>query len=192
MLDLANDDSAMLDNDEEEELVEELPEAEKKLDPLMHAKIKRTVNDEEHFGVVDEIEVGSVSKERLYRVQYEDGDLEHLTEAQVKECKVPALNQSKSTPAGKGHRVQAEDTDGMGAAAPNDGEDEGDEEEEAEEDEEEEEKAPPAKEARKSVAKKPAAARPSTLPTNKAKAKAAPAQAKGKVVTKVTKKPARA
>jgi len=202
MLDLADHDSTMLDNDEDEELVESLPDAEKKLDVLLHAKIKRVVNDEEHFGTIDEIEVGSVSKERLYRVQYEDGDLEHLTEAQVKACKVPeapaqALAQGRSS-AGKSRSSAA-------AAKPvedNDGDDEEDEEEndeeaeEEEEEEEEEEKPPPAKEARKSssgaVTKKPAAARPSTLPSNKAKAKAAPAQAKGKVVTKVTKKPAKA
>merc|ERR1719235_2529442 len=40
------------------------------------------------MGKVDDIEVGKVSRERLYRIKYQDGDLEHLTAEQVRECMV--------------------------------------------------------------------------------------------------------
>lgn len=70
--------------EEEEEELEDLPAAEKEVDPLHHVKIKRNVDGKEFIGVVEDIECGKITKERLYRVKYTDGDLEHLTENQVK------------------------------------------------------------------------------------------------------------
>merc|ERR1712232_1448973 len=52
------------------------------------ATIKRTVDGQEFLGVVEDIEVGKTSRERLYRIKYTDGDLEHLTEQQVREMQI--------------------------------------------------------------------------------------------------------
>jgi len=60
----------------DEELVD-LPEAEKEADPLRRARIRRDIGGQEYCGWVEDIEVGKVTGERLYRVRYEDEDLEH-------------------------------------------------------------------------------------------------------------------
>merc|ERR1719313_1240612 len=74
--------------EEEEEEIEDLPEAEKSKDPLRLAEVTRSFNGQNFVGRVDDIEVGKVTRERLYRIKYEDGDLEHLTAEQVRECMV--------------------------------------------------------------------------------------------------------
>merc|ERR1719364_107474 len=74
--------------EEEEEEIEDLPEAEKAKDPLRLAEVTRAFNGQNFVGRVDDIEVGKVTRERLYRIKYEDGDLEHLTAEQVRECMV--------------------------------------------------------------------------------------------------------
>jgi len=74
--------------DEEEEL-EDLPAAEKKEDPLLGVHLRREVEGVIFEAVVEDIEVGKISKERLYRIKYADGDLEHLTQQQVEECRIP-------------------------------------------------------------------------------------------------------
>ena len=38
----------------------------------------------EYTGRVEDIEVGAVTKERLYKVRYLDGDMMHMTEQQVR------------------------------------------------------------------------------------------------------------
>merc|ERR1719191_2031666 len=76
--------------EEEEEEIEDLPEAEKSKDPLRLAEVTRSFNGQNFVGRVDDIEVGKVTRERLYRIKYEDGDLEHLTAEQVRECMVNA------------------------------------------------------------------------------------------------------
>jgi hypothetical protein len=70
------------------EYVDELPEAEKAEDPLRNARIKRPLDGHEGaevfcVGRVERIEVGSESGERLYRIRYEDGEVEHLGEYEV-------------------------------------------------------------------------------------------------------------
>jgi len=75
------------EEDLEEEL-EDLPAAEKAEDPLNNARIRRTIDGQEFSGYVEEIEVGKVSRDRLYRIKYDDGDLEHLTADMVEEWKV--------------------------------------------------------------------------------------------------------
>lgn len=70
--------------DEEEEELEDIPDMEKKADPLMYACIRRKVDGIEFEGQVEDIEVGKVSRERLYRIKYSDGDLEHLTDDMVR------------------------------------------------------------------------------------------------------------
>eukprot|EP00421_Protoceratium_reticulatum_P064010 CAMPEP_0168409666 /NCGR_PEP_ID=MMETSP0228-20121227/27301_1 /TAXON_ID=133427 /ORGANISM="Protoceratium reticulatum, Strain CCCM 535 (=CCMP 1889)" /LENGTH=187 /DNA_ID=CAMNT_0008423385 /DNA_START=56 /DNA_END=616 /DNA_ORIENTATION=+ len=79
---------AQEEGDDVEEELEELPELEKQADPLRHARIKRTVDGTEFEGEVEDIERGRITREWLYRIKYADGDLEHLTAAQVREMQI--------------------------------------------------------------------------------------------------------
>lgn len=78
---------ASLPNDVDvvEELLDDLPAELKAADPLMGMKIRRLIDDQYFTGVVENSEKGQVSGERLYKVRYSDGDLEHLTAKQVME-----------------------------------------------------------------------------------------------------------
>ena len=62
-----------------------MPAEEEKGDPLL----KMTVRKDSFKGVVEGIERGTISKERAYRVRYEDGDLEHYTRKQVIQYRDP-------------------------------------------------------------------------------------------------------
>lgn len=68
---------------DDEELMD-IPEPEKATDPLRHAKITRTIDNIVFTGYVEDIEVGKNTGDRLYRIRYNDGDLEHYTEEQVR------------------------------------------------------------------------------------------------------------
>eukprot|EP00931_Biecheleriopsis_adriatica_P104356 TRINITY_DN79038_c0_g1_i1.p1 TRINITY_DN79038_c0_g1~~TRINITY_DN79038_c0_g1_i1.p1 ORF type:complete len:360 (-),score=50.92 TRINITY_DN79038_c0_g1_i1:602-1681(-) len=72
--------------EESEEELEELPEAEKLEDPLLNAHIRKVIGNVAFNGYIEDIEVGRVTRERLYRVRYDDGDLEHMTPDQVCSC----------------------------------------------------------------------------------------------------------
>ena len=72
----------------DEELVD-LPEEDMVADPLRRATIKRVLDGVVHYGEVEEIEQGKVSHDRLYRVKYTDGDIEHFIADQVKEMSCP-------------------------------------------------------------------------------------------------------
>eukprot|EP00933_Yihiella_yeosuensis_P054260 TRINITY_DN5265_c0_g5_i1.p1 TRINITY_DN5265_c0_g5~~TRINITY_DN5265_c0_g5_i1.p1 ORF type:complete len:420 (+),score=76.92 TRINITY_DN5265_c0_g5_i1:160-1419(+) len=89
------DDRADLE-EEIDEALEDLPEAEKRADPLRHAKIRRVVGDRTFMGKVEDIEVGQISRERLYRIRYEDGDLEHITEAEVREMQLDGVEETEA------------------------------------------------------------------------------------------------
>merc|ERR1719189_3398788 len=65
--------------EEEEEELEDVPPEEKKDDPFLGVRVRKGA----FKGQVEEIERGTISKERLYRVRYEDNDLEHFTREQV-------------------------------------------------------------------------------------------------------------
>jgi len=84
---LADSGVAGPEEDMEEEL-EDLPAEEKQVDPLREARIRREVNGRAFTGYVEDIEQGKVTHERLYRIKYQDGDLEHLTAEQVREARV--------------------------------------------------------------------------------------------------------
>jgi len=73
------------EDDQMEEELEALPDAEKNADPLLHAKIRREVTGQTFLGQVEDIEVGKNTRDRLYLIKYDDGDMEHFTEQQVKE-----------------------------------------------------------------------------------------------------------
>jgi len=61
------------------EELEEMLQAHKQADRYFQQKINRFINGEFLRGVVEDIEIGKVSQERLYKIRYEDGDVEHLT-----------------------------------------------------------------------------------------------------------------
>ena len=68
-----------------EELVA-LPEVEKNRDKFYRARVKRHVGGVWFLGVVQDIEMGATTKEKLYRLRYDDRDVEHLALPQVKEA----------------------------------------------------------------------------------------------------------
>merc|ERR1719277_397507 len=80
----------------------------KMADPLMGMKVKKNG----FRGEVEEIERGSISKERLYRVRYEDNDLEHFTREQVLQYRengpaaVAGKAKAKGKPKAKGRPSQ--------------------------------------------------------------------------------------
>jgi len=168
------------EDDQMEEELEALPDAEKNADPLLHAKIRREVTGQTFLGQVEDIEVGKNTRDRLYLIKYDDGDMEHFTEQQVKEYLVKEAEvQGKGEP----------DPEAEGAGEQDEQEGGEDEAEEEAEEEEAEEK----------VTKKPSSAAAKPKAKGKAKAKAAAtkgkakAKAKAKAVTKeIQKKPAAA
>ncbi|CAE7918003.1 unnamed protein product [Symbiodinium necroappetens] len=50
----------------------------------MGVAIEKTINGEVFRGKVEDIEVGQRSRDRLYRIRYTDGDLEHMEEHEVR------------------------------------------------------------------------------------------------------------
>eukprot|EP00930_Biecheleria_cincta_P076338 TRINITY_DN63548_c0_g1_i1.p1 TRINITY_DN63548_c0_g1~~TRINITY_DN63548_c0_g1_i1.p1 ORF type:complete len:168 (-),score=69.54 TRINITY_DN63548_c0_g1_i1:276-779(-) len=74
--------------DEMDEELEDIPDNDKEADALFRAKIRREVQGKMFFGQVEDIEQGKITRDRLYRIKYEDGDLEHLTGDQVREMMV--------------------------------------------------------------------------------------------------------
>merc|ERR1711879_592212 len=69
-----------------DEELEDVPQEIKVKDPLYLMKIRRKIGGTVFTGQVEDIEMGKVSKDKLYRVRYSDGDLEHYTREQVLEC----------------------------------------------------------------------------------------------------------
>jgi len=79
----------------DDEVLADLPEHEKAADPLRFAKVLKTCSVpgggfREFAGEVVEVEVGSITGDRLYRVRYSDGDLQHFTADEVRACIPPA------------------------------------------------------------------------------------------------------
>eukprot|EP00434_Breviolum_minutum_P043491 symbB.v1.2.038773.t2/scaffold6156.1/size20464/1 len=70
------------------EEIAELPMEIKVNDPLWGATIAKAIDGKVYDGVVEDIEVGQTSGDRLYRVKYTDGDLEHMTEGEIRSCLV--------------------------------------------------------------------------------------------------------
>jgi len=156
------------DGIENEEEIEELPEADKQADPLYGAKIRRQVDNKFWVGCVHEIEMGKVSRERLYRIMYEDGDLEHLTKKDVEKFQVDdALSEETEDdePAPARKKPAAKEEPAAKAAA----------------------KRPAAAEKASAKAKSKAAAKPKAAGKAKAKAKAK-AKGKGKATAKAKSK----
>ena len=69
---------------EEDAELEEIFEEERQRDLLHHTKVLKGGFE----GAVDDIDQTKISKERLYRIRYKDGDLEHDSASQVVEFMV--------------------------------------------------------------------------------------------------------
>lgn len=95
----------------DDEVLADLPEHEKSKDPLFHVKILRTCSVpgggfREFAGEVVEIEVGTTTGDRLYRVRYSDGDLQHFTAEEVRAC-IPPQPNGAVVPAGVARQAAA-------------------------------------------------------------------------------------
>jgi hypothetical protein len=75
---------------EVEEDIVSLPESEKVKDPHRFAFICRQHGGKEHLGEVEDIDKASITGTILYRVRYEDDDLEHFTLNELLALIVPA------------------------------------------------------------------------------------------------------
>eukprot|EP00929_Paragymnodinium_shiwhaense_P122702 TRINITY_DN95680_c0_g1_i1.p1 TRINITY_DN95680_c0_g1~~TRINITY_DN95680_c0_g1_i1.p1 ORF type:complete len:284 (+),score=75.12 TRINITY_DN95680_c0_g1_i1:92-853(+) len=73
-----------IDRDETEEQTRRLPKRMRHADPLFQRRVMREMGGRWYGGTVADIEYGQTSRERLYLVRYDDGDLEHWTEEKVK------------------------------------------------------------------------------------------------------------
>eukprot|EP00973_Karenia_brevis_P045305 6275949-Karenia_brevis.AAC.1 len=68
-----------------EEELESISNNEKFYDCLLGVRIRRILGVSTFFGHVEDISVGSTSRELLYLVRYSDGDVEHMNTEQVEE-----------------------------------------------------------------------------------------------------------
>lgn len=73
------------DDDSGPEEIRDLPEEEKEKDDLLSVRISRWIEGQLCSGLVADVCVGEVSRERLYLIQYLDDDVEHLTEKEVRD-----------------------------------------------------------------------------------------------------------
>jgi len=69
---------------EDEEDTVDVSEEQRLKDPYNQALISRVIDGQVFNGQVVNIEEGAITKERLYRIRYEDGDLEHFTPEMMK------------------------------------------------------------------------------------------------------------
>ena len=76
--------SVPADDDYVDEEIIDVPEAEEESDVLRGAFIQRVTEGVAYYGVVQDIEQGKRSGERLYLVKYTDGDVEHLSADEVR------------------------------------------------------------------------------------------------------------
>ena len=71
--------------DEKEEIID-VPVKEKKRDKFYWARVKHSIDGVWYSGRVQDIEMGATTKEKLYKVLYDDGDLQHLTLPEVQKA----------------------------------------------------------------------------------------------------------
>ena len=79
-----------VDNEDSAEETVLMPKQLAATDPYRHARISVEVNGQSLKGVVECIDIGVQSREKLYRIRYEDGDQEHLTQDQLLKVKDPS------------------------------------------------------------------------------------------------------
>jgi len=78
----------------DEEMIEEITPEAAASDPLRDATIRRSLGDKTFAGRVEAVEWATQTHRRLYRIRYEDGDLEHFTADEVIACIVPVVPSS--------------------------------------------------------------------------------------------------
>ena len=73
---------------DEDELLIEVPVEVKSALPLFNARVLRSSGDGSHAfpGRVVDVQFGSISREMLYRLRYDDADMEDLDEATLRRC----------------------------------------------------------------------------------------------------------
>ena len=69
-----------------DEQVDAMAEHDKRTDPYLACSIRKLHAGIWHEGRVIDIAMGRVTRQRLYLVQYADGDVEHFDEAQLQDC----------------------------------------------------------------------------------------------------------
>jgi len=74
----------------EAEELEELSSDAKAADRFLHARIEMDIHGQLVKGLVEDVEIGKHTRDRLYRVRYDDGDVEHLTAEKVMSSLVTA------------------------------------------------------------------------------------------------------
>jgi len=79
-------DDDVCDGKDQDECVVALSSEEVAADPWMRAKVLNETNGITYEGQVEAIEVGHVTRERLYLIRYRDGDVEHMTRQEVRDC----------------------------------------------------------------------------------------------------------
>ena len=81
---------AASDTDDSED-IHEITFVEASADPHWNARIRVVRNGRGHFGQVEAIDIGLISREKLYRITYEDGDREHFTLEQLSNVLVATI-----------------------------------------------------------------------------------------------------
>ncbi len=86
--------TGMDDVEGEQEELEELDDAIKRADPLIHCQISKVYNGTRFHGTVEDILKGKVSTMLLYQIRYLDGDLEHMTASEVRKLSLHQRGQT--------------------------------------------------------------------------------------------------
>ena len=81
---------------DDEEVCDVAPDA-KNNDDLLHARIVRRLDGVDFDGVVRDIEQSSRTRQRLYLIEYADGDIEHMTRSDVHRCLAPKVTSHQSS-----------------------------------------------------------------------------------------------
>ena len=68
------------------ENITDVPEAEKIRDKFYRARVKRKIDGVWFSGIVEDIEMVDTTKEKLYKILFDDGDRMHLTLPEVEEA----------------------------------------------------------------------------------------------------------
>ena len=66
--------------EDDEEVLEDIPLADKEADPYFEKFIQRVIDGESLVGKIEDIEMGKTSRQLLYRVRYKDGHVEHIAQ----------------------------------------------------------------------------------------------------------------
>ena len=80
--------------------LEDLPAADKQSDFYYQKQVRLCIHGVVLFGKVEDIEIGIITREKLYRLRFEDGDLQHLTAGELQDAHTPMPPADKSATQG--------------------------------------------------------------------------------------------